>query len=546
MNGFFLLTLAVALSMMLIPVARRLAPHLGMVDMPDPRKVHHAPVPRVGGWGITVGSLVPLILAFELDPLLQSFVAGALILFAFGLWDDARQVNHWVKFVGQILAAGLVVYHGDLYVARIPFLDHVVLDPDIGKPFTIFALIGVINAINHSDGLDGLASGESLLSLIAIAFLGYLSDNMLVIGMALATIGGTLGFLRYNTHPARVFMGDAGSQFLGFTLGTLLVYLTQVAYPATSAALPLLLLGLPIADIVAVLYQRIRGGMNWFKATRNHVHHRLLDLGFTHFQTVVIIYSVQAVLAVSGVLMRYQSDLAVGAIYFVTIAGLFTALIVAERTNWKLAPRSAAADARVPALVQRLADNKALRGVPLLTITIVVPVFMLLGALSVDVVPSDFGVVAGALAALVLVQMLRGRAGQSLVMRAVVYVTAAFSAYLLVTYPGVGGPFVHKLADGMAVLLAAALAVFIRFLSEKKFSTTPTDFLVAFGLVALVMFNRTSSAANATTQFVTYAIVLFYGCEVIAERVQNHWRVLSWAALATLTIAGVRGLWPVI
>jgi UDP-GlcNAc:undecaprenyl-phosphate GlcNAc-1-phosphate transferase len=469
-----------------------------------------------------------------------------LVLFAFGLWDDARQVNHWVKFAGQILAAGLVVYHGDLYVARLPFLDDFVLDPHIGRPFTIFALIGVINAINHSDGLDGLASGESLLSLIAIAFLGYLSDNVLVIGMALATIGGTLGFLRYNTHPARVFMGDAGSQFLGFTLGVLLVYLTQVAYPATSAALPLLLLGLPIADIVAVLYQRIRGGMNWFKATRNHVHHRLLDLGFSHFQTVVIIYSVQAVLAVSGVLMRYQSDLAVGAIYFFTVAGLFTALIIAERRNWKLAPQSAASEARAPALVQRLVDNKALRGLPLMTIAIVVPVFMLLGALSVDVVPSDFGAVAGALAALVLVQMLRGRAGQSLVMRAAVYVTAAFSAYLLVTYPGVAGPVVHKLADGMAVLLAAALAVFIRFLSDRKFSTTPTDFLVAFGLVALVMFNRTSSAANATTQFVTYAIVLFYGCEVIAERVQNYWRVLNWAALATLTIAGVRGLWPVI
>ncbi len=163
------------------------------------------------------------------DPLLQSFAAGGLILFVFGLWDDAKQVSHWIKFVGQIVAAGLVVYHGDLYVARLPFFDSMVLDPSIGKPFTIFALVGVINAINHSDGLDGLASGESMLSLIAIAFLGYLCGNALVIGMALATIGGTLGFLRYNTHPARCSWATPGSQFLGFTLGVLLVYLTQVA-----------------------------------------------------------------------------------------------------------------------------------------------------------------------------------------------------------------------------------------------------------------------------------------------------------------------------
>jgi UDP-GlcNAc:undecaprenyl-phosphate GlcNAc-1-phosphate transferase len=544
MNGFFLLTFAVALSMMLIPVARLLAPRLGMVDMPDPRKVHSAPVPRVGGWGITIGSLVPLVLVFELDPLLQSFAAGAMILFAFGLWDDARQVNHWVKFIGQVLAAGLVVYHGDLYVTRVPFLDSLVLSPEIGKPFTIFALIGVINAINHSDGLDGLASGEALLSLIAIAFLGYLADSALVVGMALATIGGTLGFLRYNTHPARVFMGDAGSQFLGFTLGVLLVYLTQVAYPASSAALPLLLLALPIADILAVLYQRIRGGMNWFKATRNHVHHRLLDLGFSHFQTVVIIYSMHAALAVCAVLMRYQSDWMLAAVYFVAIAGVFTALTIGERRNWKLVGAPPSAEKQLPERLQSLASNRTLRNVPMMTITIVVPLFMLLGALSVDVIPSDFGAVASALAALIVVQMLRGRAGASLVMRAAIYVTAAFSAYLLVTYPGVAGPLTHRLADGMTVILAVALAIFIRFLSERKFSTTPTDFLVAFGLVALVMFNRASSAANSTTQFVTYAIVLFYGCEVISERRAGRWQVLNWAALATLTIAGVRGLWP--
>jgi UDP-GlcNAc:undecaprenyl-phosphate GlcNAc-1-phosphate transferase len=543
MNGFFLLTLAIALSMILIPLAIRLAPRLGMVDMPDPRKVHSAPVPRVGGWGIAIGSLVPLVLVFDFNPLLQAFVAGGLILFVFGLWDDAKQVSHWIKFAGQLFAAGLIVYHGDLYVTRIPFFDALTLSPVIGKPFTLFAIIGVINAINHSDGLDGLASGESLLTLMAIAFLGYLASNALVIGIALSTIGATLGFLRYNTHPARVFMGDAGSQSLGFTLGVLLVYLTQAASPAISAALPLLLLGLPIADILAVLYQRISGGMHWFKATRNHVHHRLLNVGFSHFQTVVIIYSIQALLAACSVLMRYLDDLVVGATYLFVIAALFTTLTVAERRGWKLSAVAASTGAHIPEALRRLGSNAKLRAVPLMTITLVVSMFMLLGALSVQVIPSDFGAVASALAALMLTQMVRGRAAASLAMRATIYATAAFSAYLLVTYPGVAGPITLHLADAMMVMLALSLAIFIRFFSEKKFSTTPTDFLLAFGLAVLVLFNRTGSSANTTTQFVTYAILLFYGCEVISERAVGRWHMLNWAALATLTIAGVRGLW---
>ncbi len=169
---------------------------------------------------------------------------------------------------------------------------------------------------------------------------------------------------------------------------------------------------------------------------------------------------------------------------------------------------------------------------------------MLFGALSVEAIPSDFGAVAAVLAALVLAQMLRGRAAGSMIMRVALYVTAAFSAYLLVTYPGVAGPLTHRLADTMVFVLAAALGIFIRFLADRKFSTTPTDFLVAFGLVALVLFNRSGSESNATAQFVTYAIVLFYGCEVISERVATRWHVLNWAALATLTIAGIRGLWP--
>ena len=171
-NPFLLLTLGVALSVLVIPVLTRAAPKLGLLDLPDPRKVHATAVPRVGGWGIAIGGLVPLLLAFDVDPLLQSYAIGVAILFAFGVWDDARELGHWTKFAGQVLAVSVVVFYGDLYVTRLPFFEREVLSEASGQWFTLVALVGVINAINHSDGLDGLAGGESLLALIAMAVLG--------------------------------------------------------------------------------------------------------------------------------------------------------------------------------------------------------------------------------------------------------------------------------------------------------------------------------------------------------------------------------------
>jgi UDP-GlcNAc:undecaprenyl-phosphate GlcNAc-1-phosphate transferase len=284
--------------------------------------------------------------------------------------------------------------------------------------------------------------------------------------------------------------------------------------------------------------------MHWFKATRNHIHHRLLDLGFTHFQTVVIIYSVQALLATSSVLMRYQSDLAITVTYLAVVTGLFTALTVAEGNGWKASARTATTHFELPERLRRLVSNGTVRSVPLLIISVIVPLFMLLGALSVQVVPSDFGAVASVLTALALIQLVRGRAVGSLMMRALIYAAAAFSAYLFVMFPAMTGAFTVRFADAMIVALAAALGIFIRFLAERKFSTTPTDFLVVFGVVALVMFNRADIEENAITQFVTYAIVLFYGCEVITERMQSRWHVLNWAAVTSLAIAAIKGLWP--
>lgn len=545
MTAFFLLVTSIAASMLVIPLAWRLAPHIGMVDQPDARKVHKVPVPRIGGWGIFAGCLLPLLLLGPEDHLRQSFVAGILVLFAFGAWDDARQISHWPKFAGQLLAVGLVVFWGDLYVTRLPFTDGEVLGEWTGRAFTMVALVGVINAINHSDGLDGLAAGETLLSLVAVAFLGYLAGAPLVIHLALVVIGGIFGFLRYNTHPARVFMGDAGSQVLGFAIGFLVVYLIQDANSAASAALPLLLLGLPIADICMVLYLRIRGDMNWFKATRNHVHHRLLDLGFSHFQSVVAIYSLQACLVTAAVLLRYAPDLVVIGVYAVAVSALFIALGNAERSGWRLAADAWQLPARISGLMARVQHQPRVQATFVWAIAALVSLLMPFAVFGSGQVPRDFGILAGAAVLLSVLVLAAHRPWRGQALRVAAYVTAAFAAYLLTTYPTASDPaFLHGFG-AVILLLATLLGIFVRFVSKQRFGATPTDYLIAFAVIALLAFRalgQGGGAFDASLRFVTFAIVLFYGCEIVIGHLHRWRAVLGSASLATLLMVAVRGL----
>jgi UDP-GlcNAc:undecaprenyl-phosphate GlcNAc-1-phosphate transferase len=541
MRPFQQLILAVTVSMLVIPAVRRLAPRLGLVDLPDPRKVHTVPIPRVGGWGIALAILVTVGLALKLDALVQSFLIGCLTLFAVGVWDDARSIGHWKKFVAQLIAVGLVVYYGDLWVSRMPFID-VAIPAWIGKPFTMFALIGVINAINHSDGLDGLAGGEALLSLLALTALGYTSDSALMLSIALATIGGIFGFLRYNSHPAYVFMGDCGSQVLGFTMGFLVVYLTQSANTAVSAALPLLILGVPIADILSVLYQRIRARLNWFKATRNHVHHRLLQIGFDHYETVVIIYSLQAAFVVSAVLARYQSDAMVTLIYLAGIAALFCALLVAERSGWHVA-RERDTPSRISRAVALLKGSDTLIKGPLYLITGLTPIALVLSAIWVARIPHDFAPAAVVIAAVPAVQLLWPQRVSPVLLRVAIYAAAVFPAWVLFNDPEALPRPAFALIAALIVLLLAAIVVYMRLDGNRRFETNPTDYLIACGVVALLVCSGIGVGSRNVVEAILLATVLMYASEIIVGSGQGSAgrRWLEYSTLGTLLIISLRG-----
>lgn len=526
--------------MLVIPLMARMAPRLGLIDQPDARKIHRAPVPRVGGWGMVLGALLAVAASLPLDPALLAWGAGTLVLFGFGVVDDHHDIGHYPKFAGQLIAVGLVVFGGGLYVERLPFLGLSDIPPFIGIPFTLFALVGAINATNHSDGLDGLAGGETLLSLIVIGFLAWLSGESVLLGVTAAAAGGILGFLRFNTHPARVFMGDAGSQFLGFTVAFLALYLTQRANTALSAALPLLILGLPIADILMVLYLRIRGGLHWFKATRNHIHHRLLDLGFDHYGAVVLIYSVQTLLVTSAVWLRFESDWLVTGVYLGVCAALFGTLGWMEGPGRAVGRRSGAL--RLSRLVDGLSGRRALLDAPIRLVAVLLPAYLLAGALAVEKVSGDFGLVSASVATLLLAEALVLRRLRPLSRRLAVYVAAAFVVYLVANRP-LGLPLLGapEFVVGFHVLLALAIGLAVRDSRQPGFSTTPMDYLLVFGLVAASLFAGQQSGAQALLETLLKAAVVLYGCELLLVG-EGRGRLLTVTSLAVLAVFAWRGL----
>ena len=532
---------ALVISAAIIPLMMRWAPRLGMVDLPDPRKVHTLPIPRVGGIGIVIGALIPIFLWVPLDASLYAYLFGSLVLLAFGVWDDCRELGHYVKFIGQFIAVLVVVYYGDVYVQSLPFMDLESLSEPVARAFTVIAMVGMINAINHSDGLDGLAGGLSILSLGAIAYLAHMAEHgAAVVTVAIAVLGGVLGFLRYNTHPARVFMGDGGSQFLGFTLGFLAVYLIQKVDPALSPALPALLLGLPIVDILAVFAQRMYGGMNWFRATKNHVHHRLLELDFDHYEAVVIIYSIQTLFIVSATLLRYDADWLILLLYLGVCALLFVFLTSAKRAGWKA--HQPYTLSRLSKLVGAVRQHKLLTAGPWRFVALAIPLLFIVVSLLAEQVPRDFGIGAFILAVLMVLYVAVVGAKDSIVIRIISYVTAAFVIYLESKYTGQSSRLFHTIALAYFVVLAVAVGLAVRFAEDAQFKTTPMDFLVIFIVISIGILTHQNAEQSQLALLVAKLVIVFYGCELILAHVRTRWNALNVSTLTALGVLGFKGL----
>ncbi len=326
MHHFFIFVTALFMTIMLMPWVMRWALDTGAVDQPGERKVHHQAVPRVGGIAIFIPFLFSVLVFFDLNREVRGILAGALILFFTGLVDDLYGLRPRQKFAGQVAAALVTVVVGHLYVSHLGDLfgqGPVELPFWFAVPFTVFAAVGVVNAINLIDGLDGLAGGVSIIALAAFFVLGLPDRNDTVLALSAALLGGLLGFLKFNSFPARIFMGDTGSLVTGFVLAFLAIALTQKGDGAIMPILPLVILGLPITDTLRVLIGRLSKRRNFLAAGRDHLHHLLMDCGLSHASTVVLIYLSSLFLALAALLLRHHADLLLLIFFILFVLGYY-------------------------------------------------------------------------------------------------------------------------------------------------------------------------------------------------------------------------------
>jgi UDP-GlcNAc:undecaprenyl-phosphate GlcNAc-1-phosphate transferase len=312
--------LACLVSALLTPLARRFAlKHHLFDDHVSSRKVHGRPIPRLGGLAIAAGFYAPLLAllwqASSVGGFFYSsygkaiaFLAGGFAIVLLGLYDDIRGAGAGKKFIAQFAIAGALYYAGfRIDQISLPFVHVLSLGP-LSLIFTLLWIVGVINAMNLIDGLDGLAAGVGLFGVTtAFVLAAHRPDPVMMLFMA--SLGGSLlGFLIYNFNPASIFMGDTGAMFLGYVLGVGAIQTSQKSSTTVAILVPIVALGLPITDTLLAMLRRTLRGRPVFSADRAHIHHRLLDLGLTQKQAVIILYAASMVLGGTALLLTVASS----------------------------------------------------------------------------------------------------------------------------------------------------------------------------------------------------------------------------------------------
>ena len=306
---------ALIVALLVTPAVIFLAKKTGAMDAPNARKVHKKPVPRIGGLAIYAGFMAAMIfvaIKFGLDgeqtkETVGLVLSGSLIV-ALGLVDDYKNLPARVKLAGQIFAAIILVLLFDVRIDFVtdPFGDYLYLEW-FAVPVTVFWLVGLTNTVNLIDGLDGLAAGVAAIASMTIMFVALDQNLILVAVMTAALAGAAVGFLKYNFNPADIFMGDTGSMFLGFMLAGISVTGAVKSVATIALIVPIFALGLPILDTTFAIVRRVRGGVPIFKPDKGHLHHRLLSVGFTQRQAVLLMYVISALFGLSAIALTEVS-----------------------------------------------------------------------------------------------------------------------------------------------------------------------------------------------------------------------------------------------
>ena len=301
------LGVSMLLSFLLTPLVKRLAYRIGAVDVPkDKRRMHNHPIPRLGGLAIFVGFVIAVLLFASPDRQLRGVLLGACLIVAVGVVDDSHPLGAGIKFILQIVAALIAVWHGVVIQAianPLPFGGPYWNFGVMAVPITVVWIVAVTNSVNLIDGLDGLADGVSTIAALTMLIIALLMGSMEMAVICAALVGSCIGFIPYNRNPAKIFMGDTGATFLGYMLATVSVTGLFKLYAMISFIVPFIILGFPIYDTASAFTRRILKGQNPMKADRSHTHHKLIDMGMNQKQAVATLYLIAGVLGLCAVMI---------------------------------------------------------------------------------------------------------------------------------------------------------------------------------------------------------------------------------------------------
>ena len=320
---YLTLILCFITSILVTPLVKKLAYKIGATDKPNQRKVHEKIMPRLGGLAIYISFIIGYLVLRPEDEYAFAILLGSFIIVITGVLDDMFEISAKFKLFGQLLAAGIVVIYGGVQVDYINLPFGGILDFELlSIPITILWIVGITNAINLIDGLDGLAAGVSSIALITISGMAIIMGDAFVTAMGFLLLGSTLGFLIYNFHPAKIFMGDTGALFLGYMISVLSLLgfknVTMISF-----IVPIIILGVPISDTFFAIIRRIVHKQPLSSPDKSHLHHCLLRLGYSHRTTVLLIYGMAALFGLAAIVFSQAT-------VWVSIVVLFVLLLIIE------------------------------------------------------------------------------------------------------------------------------------------------------------------------------------------------------------------------
>ncbi len=528
------------LTIIILPVLAKAAWSLGIVDHPGGRKVHATPIPRVGGVAIAISGGLSVVLWAPDNKILLYYGASALLILFAGILDDIRNLDYRWKLLVQSLGIAVLLASG-FRMTYLPFFGLEPIPGYIAYPVSFLFLLGVTNAVNLFDGLDGLAGGCIVLSFAAMSFLAHIADDLFVSILGMAVIGGVVGFLRYNTHPAVIFMGDAGSQFLGFTAGFLAIYLTSRSNTALNPVLPFVILGLPIIDTVAIAIRRLLQKRSPFIGDRQHLHHRLLKIGLSHVQTVSLLYAIQIVMVALAIGTRYQRDILVFSAYFTLGISIFLVLYLIERRNINKNTKAPELNGvNTSTYFEYLTEKLAPAGK--LSFALLAP-FIYLYLFFVTLVSYDttdnLAVISISIAISTLVGFFFLKKFQAFFLKLCVYFACLTATFLFI--PNIQSSYQYEvLAEVFLVTLIGLVLIAMIFSNEHRFGVSPQDLLMLTLVITVPILPAKFFGNFPVRLFVLQVATLFYAVEYIIVARDRIPYGLFGGAVGVLGLVGLR------